>query len=218
MIPLRSVVHRPLQLSSSPVIRPGVFLFLQARRYSFEKPTTWSTRIKFRPDGAPRFTVRTIIIASLITSMLSGLVYLNWLTYNASRIMGMEHLLVSSLADIQSVDVEEYASVDFSSYRASLDYFAHLYAAATTKSPPTMPRDLFESWSALEGTTKEDEAHTILRDVAKEVHTALARIKDDQDLGFLGLYVVVLVAQADEKLSKLSGGADMPEKDVEGEP
>ncbi|KAJ7237301.1 hypothetical protein B0H12DRAFT_1139137, partial [Mycena haematopus] len=129
-------------------------------------------------------------------SLLSGFFYMKWDTYTA---LGRES--VSSLVRIQCVDSAEYAGVDFSSYRASLNYFVHLYAFYAHLPLNVFSADkLLAVGSVLEHTDKQDEAHTIMRQAAEAVHALLA---SDELPRITGARVMVRLLEADSRLSKL---------------
>ncbi|KAJ7237302.1 hypothetical protein B0H12DRAFT_1139145 [Mycena haematopus] len=190
MLSLHHVVRSsPLRLSS---LRPGIFRSLNTSR-----PTTWSAKIWFRANG----TRRSFVSILVITSLLSGLLYMKWDIYTALGREVRAHEAVSTLVRIQCVDSAEYAGVDFSSYTASLNYFVHLYAFyAHLPLKLLSPDRLLAAGLLLEHTDKRDEAHTIMCEAAKAVHAHLA---EDELPRMTGARVMIRLLEADVKLSKL---------------
>ncbi|KAF8189827.1 hypothetical protein K438DRAFT_932647 [Mycena galopus ATCC 62051] len=162
------------RLGLRPAVRLCFFRSLQARMYSLDhdrtsQPTaTGSARIWVR--GTPqRFKLRGLVISSLIASLLSGLIYI-WSTESDTlHRRGLKLDAVSALVRVQFVDSEKYATVDFSSYQASLDYFAHLLGFTPYLTTLKPGRDLFEVFSfEFEDTKRRDQVHTILRETAEK--------------------------------------------------
>ncbi|KAJ6486949.1 hypothetical protein C8R45DRAFT_1145656 [Mycena sanguinolenta] len=180
------------------------------------RPPTWSARIRLRPDGTPR---RAPVRGIAIISLLCGLLCETWLTYKKYQGLVFDHSLVSALAQVQRVDAEEYHSVDFSNYRASLEYFIHLFE---TEFKFSLPLNKFTRF--LEDAGRRDQAHAILREAAETVHECLAASKDEPDLTLVGAQVYAVLVNARVKLTRISvdaflelHGHQMPAKGVEVE-
>ncbi|KAJ7216590.1 hypothetical protein GGX14DRAFT_605359 [Mycena pura] len=141
MIPLRGALHSNLRLTSlRSAFRPGPFR-LQTRQYLHtSRPSIWTEKIWFRADGAPRSKARGLAITL-------GCLYVGWQTSNepaseeslANTALTAEKISATLMA-LQRIDSEEYASVDFSRYPASLDYFARLYQTFHDKLRKPKPR------------------------------------------------------------------------------
>ncbi|KAF7349296.1 hypothetical protein MSAN_01719100 [Mycena sanguinolenta] len=205
--------------STRLAVHPGIFtLKFPARTYSLgiSRPSAWSARIRFRPDGTPR---RLPLRGVAIISLLCGLLYETWLMRKKYQGLAFDHSLVSALAQVQRVDSEEYHGVDFSSYRASLEYFIHLFE---TEFKISLPLNKFTPF--LENAGRRDQAHAILREAAETVHACLAASKDEPDLTLVGAQVYAVLVSARVKLTKLSvdaflelQGHQMPAKAAEVE-
>ncbi|KAJ7810120.1 hypothetical protein B0H13DRAFT_547951 [Mycena leptocephala] len=155
MFPRRSVLRSPLRQPLNSIARPS-FRPLQ-RPYSLPRPRPPSlgAKIWFRKDGTPRSKLRGLAITSLLGfAAVVSLATVGWQRANETYIC------------LQRVD-SEYATTDFSSFHAALQYFTNL-CGPWLGSPQVFCRSLTL-------VTEHDEAlrdavHTILYDAGRR-HT-----------------------------------------------
>ncbi|KAJ6480877.1 hypothetical protein C8R45DRAFT_1003978 [Mycena sanguinolenta] len=211
-----------LYLHASPrrlAVRQGLFRSLQTRTYSLgtSQPTKWS-RWSARIWLRPRFLVRGVIISSL----LWGLLYETWSARKEFENLRLQFRFLDTLAKIQRVDCGEYANVDFSSYQASSDYFAHLWTAANFPGSPS-PESILQHKNFHDDPDRRDQARTIMREAAENIHAHFAGSKDDPNLAVMGMLVHSELMMAIAKLVELVIAhaiitlQGLPAKEVEAE-
>ncbi|KAK7046637.1 hypothetical protein R3P38DRAFT_2874899 [Favolaschia claudopus] len=175
MIPRLRLLHIPH--------RPLPFPRVHARSYSLPSlRRPWSSRIWYRADGTPRSKVRGLLTTSLIISVLWS-----YATTKRLQFISAFHSVVSALVRVQRVDTDAYASVDFTSYQSSLDYFHRLFnqeAQLISKDKADVHQKFFARLAALNDNsspshdpTKRDRAHAIVVEAAQQVHALLIEAK-----------------------------------------
>jgi len=159
-----------------------------------------------RADGAPHSKMYGLVIASL----LSVLPYAWSTRHELSEVLGSKNDALYALVRIQRVDSEEYTGVDFSSYRASFDYFVHLCAfkAHFPLSPEVLEiyfASVASAFVSSQNTERRNKAHAIILEAAETVHAILAGSNDAPDPALTGSRVTVVRINAMQRLLKLVG-------------
>ncbi|KAJ6486951.1 hypothetical protein C8R45DRAFT_273409 [Mycena sanguinolenta] len=206
-------------LRTSQSLRYSALSPVSRRTVSTLRPTTWSARIWFRANGTPRRVVLGLVLSSCSLrhtivhcfncdccsgSLLSGILYTRWTIHKDLHTLGVMQDMVSSLVRIQCVDSAEYARVDFSSYRAALNYFNLPFVFGKhLQNLNLVAVDMQLAGSLLEHTDKRNEAHAIMCKAAESVHKLLAEAKNEPHPATTGQRVLVALLEAARELVRL---------------
>ncbi|KAK7031417.1 hypothetical protein R3P38DRAFT_814348 [Favolaschia claudopus] len=177
----------------------------QRRYLHSSRPPYWSRTLWSRADGSPRSKLRGAMTLFILIGMAN--VAVSWSTHEKHLPFLYENTTLTSLTNIRRIDSEQYSSVDFSSYLSSSDYYSLL-----TQCYPATKFDSFRPLlTFLEEADKMNEARSIMRTAAEQVHDILKAHKDhiwdtdtDESRKLSGEIMLVLM-EAEYELMKILG-------------
>ncbi|KAF5364630.1 hypothetical protein D9758_005541 [Tetrapyrgos nigripes] len=155
-----------------------------SRRHSLNEPTRTTVsestahqsplvrRLLYRWDGSPRSKTRGLLIGTLVIS----------LAYLVKISVEVEDFFyrIEAVLDINTIDSEEYKTVDFDSYHSTCSYFSKILTPLLVKPGYVKPESIQTFFTDLSDNKKmqfenfgQQKLHAIMRDAAKEIHESL---------------------------------------------